>query len=131
MRISDWSSDVCSSDLARAFAAEGLTACVNRRERHADALEALAQSIRDAGDAARAFPADARNEEAMIALFDAVEAEVGPTAVAVFNIGANVTFPIVETTARVIATVWEMACFAGFLMGSEAAKRATPGARAP
>src|SRR3546814_19448813 len=85
MRISDWSSDVCSSDLARAFAAEGLTACVNRRERHADALEALAQSIRDAGDAARAFPADARNEEAMIALFDAVEAEVGPTEVAVFN----------------------------------------------
>src|SRR3546814_18904407 len=64
MRISDWSSDVCSSDL-----------------------------------------------------------------VAVFNIGANVTFPIVETTARVYAKVWEMACFAGFLMGREAAKRMTPRGR--
>src|SRR3546814_17098471 len=118
MRISDWSSDVCSSDL--------LTACVNRRERHADALEALAQSIRDAGDAARAFPADARNEEAMIALFDAVEAEVGPTEVAVFNIVAHVTFPIVAPTARVTPKVWEMASFARLLMVHEAAMRLNP-----
>ncbi len=29
----------------------------------------------------------------MIALFDRVEAEVGPIEVAVFNIGANVEFP--------------------------------------
>ena len=39
-----------------------------------------------------------------------------------FNIGANVRFPITETTARVYHKVWEMGCFAGFLVGREAAK---------
>lgn len=97
--------DATGGAIARAFAAEGLTACVNRRERNADALEALAQSIRDEGDDARAFPGDARSEEAMIALFDRVEAEVGPIEVAVFNIGANVNFPIAETTLRVYTKV--------------------------
>ncbi|MGB7411997.1 MAG: SDR family oxidoreductase [Sphingopyxis granuli] len=118
--------DATGGAIARAFAAEGLTACVNRRERHADALEALAQSIRDQGHGARAFPGDARSEETMTGLFDRVEAEVGPVEVAVFNIGANVNFPIGETTVRVYSKVWEMACLAGFLMGREAAKRMTP-----
>ncbi len=118
--------DATGGAIARAFAAEGLTACVNRRPRNADQLEALAQSIRDAGDQARAFPADARDEDAMIALFDQVEAEVGPIAVAVFNIGANVNFLITETTLRVYTKVWEMACVGGFLMGREAAKRMVP-----
>jgi NAD(P)-dependent dehydrogenase (short-subunit alcohol dehydrogenase family) len=65
----------------------------------------------------------------MIALFDQVEAEVGPVEVAVFNIGANVNFPITETTVRVYTKVWEMACLGGFLMGREAAKRMTPRGR--
>lgn len=121
--------DATGGAIARAFAAEGLTACVNRRARNADALEALAQSIRDAGHQARAFPGDARIEEEMIALFDAVEAEVGPVEVAVFNIGANVNFPIGETTTRVFTKVWEMACLSGFLMGREAARRMAPRGR--
>ena len=118
--------DATGGAIARAFAAEGLTACVNRRERNAVQLEALAQAIRDEGHQARAFPGDAREEDAMIALFDQVEAEVGPVEVAVFNIGANVNFPITETTVRVYTKVWEMACLGGFLMGREAAKRMTP-----
>ena len=121
--------DATGGAIARAFAAEGLTACVNRRARNADALEALAQSIRDAGHQARAYPGDARIEEEMIALFDAVEAEVGPVEVAVFNIGANVNFPIGETTTRVFTKVWEMACLSGFLMGREAARRMAPRGR--
>ncbi|PKP86428.1 MAG: short-chain dehydrogenase [Alphaproteobacteria bacterium HGW-Alphaproteobacteria-17] len=121
--------DATGGAIARAFAAEGLTACVNRRERNADQLEALAQSIRDEGHRARAFPADARSEDAMIQLFDTVEAEVGPVEVAVFNIGANVNFPIAETTVRIYTKVWEMACLGGFLMGREAAKRMAPRGR--
>lgn len=65
----------------------------------------------------------------MVALFDTVEAEVGPVEVAVFNIGANVNFPIAETTVRVYTKVWEMACLSGFLMGREAAKRMVPRGR--
>jgi len=121
--------DATGGAIARAFAAEGLTACVNRRARNAGALEALAGSIRADGYQARAFPGDARSEDEMIALFDQVEAEVGPVEVAVFNIGANVNFPIAETTVRVYTKVWEMACLGGFLMGREAAKRMQPRGR--
>jgi len=112
--------------IARAFAQEGYTACITRRPRHAEALEALAQSIREEGGQARAFPSDAREEEAMVGLIDTIEAEVGPLEVAVFNIGANVHFPILETTTRVYRKVWEMAAFAGFLMGREAARVMVP-----
>ena len=115
--------DDTGSAVARAFAREGMVSCVVRRARHADALEDLARSIRDEGHEAIAMPADARDEDEMVALIDRIEKEVGPLEVAVFNIGANVQFPIAETTARVYRKVWEMACFAGFLMGREVAKR--------
>lgn len=115
--------DATGGAIARAFAAEGYTACVNRRPRHADKLEALAASIRDSGHEAKAFPADARNEDAMITLVETVEREAGPIDVAVFNIGANVRFAVTDTSAQVYRKVWEMAAFAGFLMGREVAKR--------
>ncbi len=114
--------DATGGAIARAFAKDGLTGCINRRARNADALEALATSIRDEGLNARAFPGDAREEADMVGLFNTVEAEVGPVEVAVFNIGANVNFPITEMTAQVYRKVWEMACFGGFLMGREAAR---------
>jgi NAD(P)-dependent dehydrogenase (short-subunit alcohol dehydrogenase family) len=115
--------DATGSAVAHAFAAEGLVACVNRRPRHADKLDALVATITDAGHDARAFPADARDEDAVIALVDAVEQDVGPIDVAVFNIGANVRFSVTDTSAQVYRKVWEMAAFAGFLMGREVAKR--------
>jgi len=65
----------------------------------------------------------------MRALVDTIEAEVGPLEVVVFNIGANVNFPIRETTARVYRKVWEMAAFAGFLTGREAARVMVPRGR--
>jgi NAD(P)-dependent dehydrogenase (short-subunit alcohol dehydrogenase family) len=114
--------DATGGAIARAFAKDGLTACVNRRARNVDALEALALSIRDEGLKARAFPGDAREEADMVALFETVEADVGPVEVAVFNIGANVNFSITEMTAQVYRKVWEMACFGGFLMGRETAR---------
>ncbi len=113
--------DDTGSAIARAFAKEGLVVCLVRRARHADALEALAQSIRDSGGEAIAMPADARDEDEMVALIDHIEKDVAPIEVAVFNIGANVRFSITETTSRVYRKVWEMACFAGFLMGREVA----------
>lgn len=114
---------------AHAFAAAGLTACVTRRARHADQLDALVSEIAEAGGAARAFPSDARDEAAMVALVDAIEAEVGPLEVLVFNIGANVRFGVRETTAQVYRKVWEMAAFAGFLAGREAARVMVPRGR--
>ena len=115
--------DATGGAIARAFAAEGYTACVNRRPRHAETLEELAQSIRHAGHLAHAFPADARDEGAIVAMIETIERDIGPIDVAVFNIGANVRFSVTDTSAQVYRKVWEMAAFAGFLMGREVAKR--------
>jgi len=114
--------DATGAAIGRAFAREGYTACLVRRPARQEALETLAQSIRDAGHSAMALPTDARNEEAMIALIEKIETEIGPIEVAIFNIGANVKFKIADTTSRVYRKVWEMGCFAGFLMGREVSK---------
>lgn len=121
--------DGVGAGLARAFAAEGYEVCITRRARNLDQLEALAAEIRSRGGRARAYGVDAREEAEMVALFADIERDVGPLEVVIFNIGANVRFPIVETTARVFTKVWEMACFAGFLTGREAAKVMVPRGR--
>lgn len=121
--------DGLGSALARAFAAEGYAVCMTRRARHLDQLEALAAEIRAAGGTAHAYGVDARVEDEVVGLFDAIERDVGPIEVMVFNIGANVRFGIRETTARVFTKVWEMACFAGFLAGREAARVMVPRGR--
>jgi NAD(P)-dependent dehydrogenase (short-subunit alcohol dehydrogenase family) len=118
--------DATGAAIARAFAREGLIACVSRRPRHAEALDGLAASIRAEGRDAYALPVDARDESAMVALFDNIEREIAPLDVVVFNIGANVRFEVTETTAQVYRKVWEMAAFAGFLTGREAARRMIP-----
>lgn len=110
--------------IARRFAREGYTACVSRRSE--GELAPLVQSIEQEGGTARAFGCDARDEEAVVELFARIEKDVGPLEVVVFNPGANVHSPIRETTARVYRKVWEMACFAGFLTGREAARCMTP-----
>jgi NAD(P)-dependent dehydrogenase (short-subunit alcohol dehydrogenase family) len=121
--------DGLGSALARAFAAEGYPVCMTRRARNLDALDEVASSIRASGGAAHAYGVDARSEDEMVALFAAIELDVGPLEVVVFNIGANVRFGIRETTARVFTKVWEMACFAGFLAGREAARSMVPRGR--
>jgi len=114
--------DGLGAAVARAFAREGLAVCVTRRPRHAEALEKLADSIRAAGDEAHAFGLDARKEADVTAFVETVERTIGPVEVLVFNIGANVRFPIVETTTQVYSKVWEMAALAGFLTSREAAR---------
>lgn len=116
--------DATGGAIARRFAREGYTACVTRRREAS--LAPLVDEIEAAGGRARAFGCDARDEDAMVALFDTVEAEVGPVEAVVFNIGANVRFPVRETSARVYRKVWEMAAFAGFLTGREAARVMVP-----
>lgn len=116
--------DSLGSALARRFAREGFDVCVARR--NAEQLAPLVDSILSAGGSARAFGCDARKEDQVTALFAAIEQEVGPLEVVVFNIGANVQFNIRETTAQKYFKVWEMACFAGFLTGREAAKYMVP-----
>ncbi|HLS17481.1 MAG TPA: SDR family oxidoreductase [Paenalcaligenes sp.] len=116
--------DATGGAIAKRFAREGYIACVTRR--NAEKLTPLLNDIKAEGGQAHGFGSDARNEEEMITLVQSIERDIAPIEVAVFNIGANVRFPITETTSRVYYKVWEMACFAGFLMGREVSKVMLP-----
>ena len=116
--------DATGGAIARRFAREGFDVCITRRQ--VDKLAPLVSEIESAGGRAHPFGCDARDEEQMVALFDEIERELGDIEVVVFNIGANVRFPITETTGRVYRKVWEMACFSGFLTGREAARVMLP-----
>src|SRR5580698_4405005 len=100
--------DGLGASIARAFAREGLGICVTRRPRHTEAIDKLAEAIRAEGGQAHAFGLDARVEADVAALIERSEREIGAIEVLVFNIGANVRFPIVETTTRVYSKVLEM-----------------------
>lgn len=119
--------DATGGAIARRFAREGYTVCVARRTEAA--LAPLVGSIRAAGGQAHAFGLDARREEAVAGFVDAVEASIGPIEVMVFNVGGNVRFPILETTAQKYFKVWEMCALAGFLAGREAARVMRPRGR--
>ena len=119
--------DATGGAVARRFAREGYVACVTRRSE--DKLAPLVERIRADGGEAHGFGSDARKEEDVVALVDRIEREIAPIEVTVFNVGANVRFPVTETTSRVYFKVWEMACFGGFLMGREVARRMLPRGR--
>ncbi len=119
--------DATGGAIARRFAREGYIACVTRRTE--EKLHPLINEIRAAGGQAHAFGSDARVEDEMVALIEKIERDIAPIDVAVFNIGANVRFSILDTTSRVYQKVWEMACFSGFLMGRETARVMLPRGR--
>ena len=86
-------------------------ACLARRS--AEKLQPLMEQILAEGGEARGFAMDARKEEQVADLVEAIEAEIGPIEVFVFNIGANVPCGILDETARKFFKIWEMACSRG------------------
>lgn len=113
--------DAIGSAIAKEFATKGYTVVMARRS--LEPVEAQAQQFRDEGLDAHGFALDARNEEQVEAFFSKVEADIGPLEAVVFNVGANVPMSILDTSARKFQKIWEMACFAGFLVGREAARK--------
>ena len=119
--------DATGSAVARRFARVGYTVCVARRTEAA--LQPLVETITTQGGKALAFGLDARREDQVVGFFNRIEAEVGHVEVVVFNVGGNVRFPILETTAQKYFKVWEMCALAGFLAGREAARVMLPRGR--
>jgi NAD(P)-dependent dehydrogenase (short-subunit alcohol dehydrogenase family) len=111
--------DFIGAAIARRFAAEGFTVFAGRR--NGDKLAPLAAEI--SADGGRAFmrSLDARKESEIVAFLEDANREA-PLEVCIFNIGANVSFPLLETTERVFRKVWEMGCYSGFLTIREAAR---------
>lgn len=119
--------DYIGAAIARKFGREGFAVCMGRR--NGTQLEPLAEEIRAAGGEAHPFTLDAREEEQVTQVIGHIENEVGPLDVVVYNVGANVSFPIRDTTSRVFTKVWQMACLGGFLTGREAARQMVPRGR--
>jgi NAD(P)-dependent dehydrogenase (short-subunit alcohol dehydrogenase family) len=115
--------DFIGGEIAKKFAAEGFTVFVGRRQ--GEKLAPLIKEIEATGGKVFGRSLDARKEEEMIKFMSDADTHA-PLELCVFNIGANVSFPIVETTERVFRKVWEMACYSGFLAGREATKLMLP-----
>ena len=115
--------DFIGAAIARMFAAEGFTVFAGRR--NGDKLAPLVADIEKAGGKVSARGLDARKEEDITSFLQEAD-QAAPLEVCIFNVGANVNFPLVDTTERVFRKVWEMACYSGFLAGREAARLMLP-----
>ncbi|MCA0318969.1 MAG: SDR family oxidoreductase [Proteobacteria bacterium] len=115
--------DYIGAAIARRFAAEGYSVFAGRR--NGEKLEPLVAEIAAAGGTCIGRSLDARKEDEVTAFLAEADAHA-PLEVCIFNVGANVNFPILETTERVFRKVWEMACYSGFLAGREAARLMVP-----
>src|SRR5438067_2413409 len=118
--------DFIGGEIAKKFASEGFTVFAGRR--NGAKLEPLVKEIEKAGGEIHARSLDARKEEEIISFLGDADKHA-PLEVCIFNIGANVNFPILDTTERVFRKVWEMACYSGFLAGREAARLMLPRGR--
>src|SRR5215831_5240587 len=106
--------DFIGGAIAKRFAAEGFTVFAGRR--NGEKLAPLVNEIETAGGRVFARSLDARQETDITGFLQEANHEA-PLDVCIFNIGANVNFPLLDTTERVFRKVWEMACYAGFLAG--------------
>ena len=111
--------DFIGGAIAERFAAEGYRVYGGRRD--GGKLAALKDKIEAAGGRFEARTLDARVEDQIAAFVAEADADQ-PLEAVIFNVGANVNFPLLDTTDRVFRKVWEMACQAGFLTGREAAR---------
>jgi NAD(P)-dependent dehydrogenase (short-subunit alcohol dehydrogenase family) len=118
--------DFVGGAIARRFASEGFTVFAGRRK--GEKLAPLVSEIEATGGCVFARSLDARQESDSAAFLQEAHREA-PLEVCIFNIGGNVNFPLLETTERVFRKVWEMACYAGFLTGREAARLMLPHGR--
>jgi NAD(P)-dependent dehydrogenase (short-subunit alcohol dehydrogenase family) len=116
--------DAIGAAVARRFAAGGYHVCIARRD--PEKSRSVVQEIEATGGVARAVSTDVRNEDAVQTLFVRVAAELGPVEMCLFNAGANIKAPFIETSSRVFLKAWELACYGGFLVGREAARYMIP-----
>jgi NAD(P)-dependent dehydrogenase (short-subunit alcohol dehydrogenase family) len=108
--------------LSRRFARGGLHVAVAARR--AARLADLAGEI-----GGRAYDCDATDEASVERLFAAVAEAQGAPEVVVYNAGAFLRKPVVETDAAEFERSWRILCLGGFLVGRAAARAMLPGGR--
>lgn len=113
--------------VCRRFAREGHHVLVAGRS--LAKIKQVAEAIAAAGGSAEAVATDATDESQVIALFDrAMDPGAGrdPAEVVVFNAGNNAVIDFRKLSAAQFEDFWRVGCFAGFLVGREAARRLVP-----
>lgn len=116
--------DAIGAAVARRFASGGYTVCICRRD--AAKSQGLVDELSAAGHRIHVFSVDARRESELQKLFSDIESRLGPIEVCLFNAGSNVNKPLLDTTEKLFFKAWELACYAGFLVGREAARVMLP-----
>ena len=119
--------DAIGAAVARRFTEGGYAVCICRRE--AAKSQRLVDELKADGHEIHAFSVDARQEAEVQELFSRIEKEIGPVEVCLFNAGSNVNKPLLDTTEKLFFKAWELACYAGFLVGREAARVMVPRGR--
>jgi NAD(P)-dependent dehydrogenase (short-subunit alcohol dehydrogenase family) len=113
--------------VARRFAAGGHHVYVAGRT--LDKVAHVARTIQSSGGSAEPVVMDTTREADVITLFDRAMAPSdgnAPADVVVFNAGNNQKVDFRELSAEQFEDFWRVGCFAGFLVGREAARRLVP-----
>lgn len=113
--------------VCRRFAREGYHVLVAGRT--AEKIDQVVAGIVTAGGSAESVVTDTTRENDVIRLFDrAMDPGAGlePADLVVFNAGNNALIDFQKLTAAQFEDFWRVGCFAGFLVGREAARRLVP-----
>ena len=104
--------------VAQRFAQEGYHACLCRRSDSAG-LDKLVSAIESGGGSATGFLLNAIEAGAIEERVAAIEAEIGPIEVVVYNLGAQIgDRALKDTSAKAFETGWRIATFGLFRLAS-------------
>ncbi len=105
-------------NVARRFAQEGYHACLCRRTDEAG-LKKLVQSIENEGGSATGFLLNAVEPESIERQVAAIESDIGPIEIAVYNLGAQIgDRSLAETNYKSFERCWRLATFGLFRLAS-------------
>src|ERR1700723_44038 len=105
-------------NVARRFAQEGYHACLCRRS-DLDGLNKMVNTIKNDGGSATGFLLNAIEPNAIEERVAAIEADIGPIEVAVYNLGAQIgDRPLKETSLKTFETGWRLGTFGLFRLAS-------------
>lgn len=105
-------------NVARRFAREGYHAVLCRRSDE-DGLNRLVETIKDEGGSATGFMLDATQPDTIEYRVAAIEADIGPIEVVLYNLGAQIgNRALAETSLKAFETGWRIGTFGLFRLAS-------------
>ena len=105
-------------NVAKRFAREGYHACLCRRS-DKDGLNAMVKTIEGEGGSASGFLLNAVEQESIEERVTAIEADIGPIEVVIYNLGAQIgDRSLADTSYKAFEMGWRMGTFGLFRLAS-------------